>query len=93
MSNRGQSTVEYVLLMGVIFTFIVTVMNTQGYQNMFGQNSVIFRQLKNQVEFGYRHAFFAEGNQPVNYASTHPSFVNQTESRFFSPAEEYPIAP
>ena len=94
MSNeRGQTTVEYVLLMGVIFTLILTIMNTQAYDNMFGQNSIVFQQLKSKVEFSYRHAFFSQGNQAVNYANTHPSFDNQVESRFFQPAEEYPVAP
>ncbi len=95
LKESGQTVVEYILLMTVVFTLIFTFVNSEFYQTMFGENGRLAQGLKSQTEFGYRHAFMRgrpSGVMPMTYngASSHPSYsVGSGQSRFFGPKDPY----
>ena len=90
LTDRGQSTVEYILLLVVVISLASVVFKTKLFQNIFGEDSDFMATLIGRMEYAYRHGRMGEGDQ-LNY-QRHPTFYNQdkNESRFFSPLEPYP---
>jgi len=93
-NEQGQTVVEYILLLSVVFTLIYTFLNSNFYQTMFGSNGQLATNMKSQSEFGYRHGFMRgrpAGLMPLQYngASSHPSYTKGGESRFYGPRNPY----
>lgn len=90
LNNQGQSTVEYVLLLAVIFTFLTTVWNSQAFKDFFGEDSKFFNAVAQKVRVNYHFA----ANVPLDTALVenpileHPSYVNNGQTRFFTLAED-----
>ena len=86
-NRRGQSTVEYVLLLAVIVTLASVVFKSHLFQEFFGKDADFVATLINRMEYSYRHGRMGENDQ-WNYQN-HPTFYNKDEnqSRFFSPFE------
>jgi hypothetical protein len=95
-NQTGQSLVEYILLLAVVASLVVTFYNSQAFQRLFGPNGEFGRMVKEDAEFAYRHAFLR--NRPANIPvgereiSGHPSYHNTAQggTRFFSSKEPYP---
>lgn len=100
-AEKGQTTVEYILLFAVVVSLVVTVYNSAAFRRLFGEQGEIGLKIKAQNEFSYRHAFHIGGasreavpdiprdNKDI---TIHPSYVdssNANESRFFGPKEPY----
>jgi hypothetical protein len=96
--EAGQSVVEYILLLSVVISLVLTFYNSQLFKRLFGNQGSIGKVIKEDTEFGYRHAFSkghgrVPGALPPQYpASTHPSYYNyqDSETRFFGPKDAYP---
>ena len=90
LNNKGQSTVEYVLLLVVVVSLASMIFKTRLFQNFFGEDSDFVATLINRMEYSYRHGRMGEDDQ-LNYQN-HPTFYNkeQNKSRFFSPLSAYP---
>ena len=94
LNEKGQSTIEYVLLLVVIASLAVTVFNSQAFKNIFGPESSFFTIMQNRVQFTYRHGLEGESDSDnFNYGdgTSHFSYFSQEEngSRFFLPLEGY----
>ena len=87
-NERGQSTVEYILLFAVVVSLAFTVFNGLGFNRIFGADGEVATAYKNQLEFSYRHGFLKKGNYvEPNYANgNHETYQN----RFFSALDPYP---
>lgn len=95
-NQRGQTVVEYILLLAVSASLVVTVYRSSTFQRLFGDNGSVGKLYKLDSEWGYRHAFIGgrtKGESPVPYQSAeqHPSYYNQMkgETRFFGPSDPY----
>ncbi len=94
LKEKGQTVVEYILLLSVVFSLIFTFINSNFFKTMFGENGKLAQGLKSQTEFGYRHAFMrGRPTTPMpliyNGADSHPSYNINGNSRFFGPQSPY----
>ena len=90
LGNKGQSTVEYILLLVVIMSLASVVFKSRLFQEIFGQDSDFIAALITRMEYSYRHGRMGEDHN-LNYQG-HPTFYNRNrnKSRFFTPVEAYP---
>jgi len=88
-NQKGQSTVEYILLFAVVASISFTIFNGLGFNRFFGPNGTVATSYRNQLEFSYRHAFgkIEPGIEPNYNSGNHESYSGQ---RFFSASEGYP---
>lgn len=92
-SERGQSTVEYVLLLVVIFSLSLTIYKSTGFKNLIGEDSVFFAKMRTYIEFTYRHGGSISRVQS-SYTGTHDTYWSGGEdTHFFSPKSSYPASP
>lgn len=83
-NEKGQSIVEYILLMAVIAVIVMTIFKTPFFRDFFSQDSKIFAKFRLQWEHGYRHAYSGfevlNPSGPARYSKEHPSL---NRNRFF----------
>ncbi|MDA9189752.1 hypothetical protein N9O57_02100 [bacterium] len=98
-NEKGQSTIEYVLMTFVIATFIVTIFKSAPFQRLFGTESEFFAAMRRYIEYSYQHG--SGSKKTTNYTYTddsleHGTYVNEAPkkgskaTRFFIPIEKYP---
>lgn len=99
LSQRGQTVVEYILLISVAVALVLTFYRSDAFKRLFGSQGSLGNELKAQNEFAYRHAFNVSGpgrTRPDDVSrdnkdgSIHPSYADGTgETRFFGPKRAY----
>lgn len=98
-NQRGQTLVEYILLLVVAVSLFMTFYRSETFRRLFGEQGEIGKKMKTQNEFAYRHAFYGSGasrtvlpdiprdNKDI---SQHPSYSEPgVGTRFFGPKEAY----
>lgn len=91
--QRGQSTVEYILLLVVIFALSMTIYKSLGFKNLVGEDSVFFSKMRAYVEHTYRHGG-SISRADSSYTDTHDTYwVGGDNTHFFSPLTTYPASP
>lgn len=95
-SERGQTLVEYILLLVVALSLTLTFYNSEAFKKLFGPQGEIGKKIKSQNEFAYRHAYSIgrpEGDVPRDNreGGIHPSYhdVKNGGTRFFGPMDPY----
>lgn len=94
-NQQGQTVVEYILLLAVAMSLIVTFYRSATFQRMFGTQGELGRLYKLDSEWGYRHASMTgrvtETNEPKSSAEDHASYYNtlKSETHFFGPSDPY----
>lgn len=89
-NQKGQSTVEYILLLTVVVIAVMSVFKSKLFVENFGKDGKILVSYKKQFEFAYRNGFPYDG-QDYDYDNLHPTYSRGTgESRFFVPKDAYP---
>lgn len=95
LTYSGQSTVEYILLVGVIVLVLMVILNSAAFKKYFDINSGVYQQLKYNIEHSYRHAYpdpkakSFDKNPSSRYQQIHSSYYGDGDSRFFVPLK-YP---
>lgn len=95
-NERGQTVVEYILLLAVAMSLVVTFYRSATFQRFFGTQGELGRLYKLDGEWGYRHASMSgrttESNQPKASAEDHASYYNaeKSQTHFFAPTDPYP---
>jgi hypothetical protein len=94
-NERGQTMVEYILLIAVVISLLITFLNSDIFKRLFGNEGLVGERIKEESEFAFRHAFVRNrqpGPQPLQYnPATHPSYHEQgKDTRFFGPRATYP---
>jgi Flp pilus assembly pilin Flp len=96
-NEKGQTVVEYILLLSVAVSLVLTFYRSAAFKRLFGENGKVGGQIKSQNEFSYRHAY--SRNRPTadidrnnKDIGQHPSYadLNEGGSRFFGPKGAYP---
>ena len=93
-NQKGQTLVEYILLIVVVVTLVMTFYKSSAFQKLFGEQGELGKKMKTQNEFSYRHAFYKPGF-PDNLReekdiTKHPSYKGDEEpTRFFGPKDPY----
>lgn len=99
-SQKGQTLVEYILLLVVAISLVLTFYRSEAFRRLFGEQGRIGQNIKSQNEFAYRHAFSSSGvarTRPPDVSrdnkdgGTHPSYYDDVNggSRFFGPKDPY----
>jgi hypothetical protein len=90
-NDKGQSSTEYIMLIGVVVVIVGSVFNSAGFKNLFGSEGLFAKTYKEEVEFSYRHALGGrEQFRTPNYRNSgHKSYKNGSETRFFGANEKY----
>lgn len=95
-NQRGQTVVEYILLLSVAVSLVVTFYNSETFKKLFGDQGAVGIAYKSEAEWGYRHAYIfgrtdGEVNLPYSAANEHPSYwnTNRGETHFFGPSDPY----
>lgn len=85
-SNSGQSTIEYVLLLAVIMTFMTTIWNSQVYKDFMGEDSEFFIGIARKIELNYQYSVTVpvDTETSIPPPTNHPSFSTGSDSRFFT---------
>lgn len=94
-SERGQTLVEYILLLVVAVSLVLTFYRSEAFKRLFGEQGLIGEKIKSQNEFAYRHAY--SRNRPDTDiprdnkdGSIHPSYADLNgDTRFFGPRNPY----
>ena len=88
LSSRGQSTVEYILVLAVVISLSLLVFRSNQFRNFLGENGRMTDIVTRQLEYSYRHGRPGDRRfQPPNYATErHESYVG----RFFIGSDPYP---
>ncbi len=94
-NHLGQTSIEYTLLLFVVFSVTFALFQSPMFKDNLGQNGLMFQRLKNTIEYSYRHGL--SGNTPLNDAGNeinygvgrHSSYRNGNQTRFFGHAEPY----
>ena len=99
INNKGQTLVEYILLLVVAVSLVMTILRSEAFKRIFGQEGQLGIKIKTQTEFSYRHAFLGNGPdrefisdipQDNRNISVHPSYAEPgVGTRFFGPKEIY----
>ena len=90
-NNKGQSLVEYILLLGMLLMIGVSIFKSDTFKNIFGEDSQLFSVLRKQFEYEYRHGLSGrDDGTNESYGGEHESFYSKGKTRFFSPDEPYP---
>lgn len=94
LNSKGQSTVEYILLLVVVASLATTVFKSDAFKELFGEDSSFFATVKKRVQFTYRHGIEGEKDtDEFNYddGRKHYTYFNEEENqtRFFLPLTEY----
>lgn len=95
-NQRGQTAVEYILLLAVSISLILTFYNSEAFRRLFGSNGTFGVKIKKESEFAYRHAYLRgkpaddvprENKDGANHPSYHD--VAKGGTRFFGPKDTY----
>ena len=88
--------VEYILLLAVAMSLVLTFYKSSAFQRFFGEQGELGQMYKAESEWGYRHGLMSgrepEDNQPKASAADHASYYNKqlSQTRFFGPSDNYP---
>ena len=87
--------VEYVLLLAVAVSLIITFLRSEMFNRYFGEQGKFGVAIKRNNEFSYRHAF-GTGREDISRTNrdgrVHPSYFDAAggTTRFFTGKEPYP---
>lgn len=85
--QKGQSTVEYVLLLAVVVSLVTSVFNSPTFQEFFGEDSQFFNAIAERMRLDYRYSTKVDSGDDIGNArpTAHPSFSQPdgSLSRFF----------
>lgn len=98
LNNKGQSAVEYILLLAVISTLGFSFYNSQRFKDFMGGNAGFFEEMKKGMEYSYRYG--REYRKSVDHETAmgfeyngkeHDTYFDRVEgsSRFFAGIEPY----
>jgi hypothetical protein len=89
--------VEYILLLAVVVSLVLTLYNSEIFRRLFGRNGEFGRAVKASTESSYRYALKLRNPPPRTDVerdiSNHPSYHDPDlpGTRFFGPRERYPL--
>ena len=71
INQKGQSTVEYVLLLVVVVSLAAAFMNSDTFKKFVGKDSQLIQKLARQIVYSYRHGLNGDDESGTNYSGEH----------------------
>ena len=85
--SSGQALMEYILLISVISLMFISILKSDQFQDVFGEDANFFKQMRIKMAFEYRHGLSRKKgkNDLTNnaYAGRHETYSDGSKSRFF----------
>ncbi|MBT4790631.1 MAG: class III signal peptide-containing protein [Halobacteriovoraceae bacterium] len=89
LNQKGQSAVEYILLIAVVVSIVTFVFKTEAFKGLFGDNGQFADVYKRELEYSFRHALGdRKPFRTPNYRSGQHDSYN---GRFFGSKDAYPL--
>lgn len=93
LNQRGQSLVEYMLVILVSVSIAYSILNSDLVKDYFGENGTLATNFKLELEYSYRHGIRGRKRTNKDYNSpNHDSYRANGDTRFFGPLQRYPDA-
>lgn len=91
LDEKGQTSVEYILLIAVIVVIATSVFKSSGFQQLFGAEGLFAKTYREEVEYSYRHTLGGRKafSEPNYSGSNHDSYKGGGQTRFFGAVEKY----
>lgn len=92
INKKGQALTEYILLISVISLMFISILKSEQFQDVFGEDANFFKKMRKKMAFEYRHGVNGEEDRSSNsYTGSHDSYYDQKtgSSRFFLSNEPY----
>lgn len=92
-SQKGQSMVEYILLLVVVISLIHTIINSNRFKDLIGKEGRFATKMKGEAQWNYRHGSPGNGAAVIySTAKDHPTYYNLSKnmSHFIGPKDPYP---
>jgi len=98
-SKKGQSVVEYILLLAVLSSLAFAVFNNRRFKDFMGGEKGFFLSLRKGIEYSYRYGRPVSPDEDVDaslsyeyQSKEHDTYYNkkETKSRFFGGITAYP---
>lgn len=88
LDHKGQSSVEYLMLVVIIVSMAISVLKSDAFQNFFGSQGQFASVYKSEIEFSYTNSYQGRKafEQPDYNDPSHSSY----QGRFFGANQEYP---
>ena len=93
LDKSGQSSVEYIILLGMVVLLTLSILNNDYVQNFIGKDAAIFAQFSKYYQYSFRYPLPGSNDTGVDYSDSHDSYVNPDsgKTRFFTYGQEgYP---
>ena len=88
--NKGQSVVEYIMLLAVMVVIGMTIFKSDLFTKFMGSDSEFFAALRGYFEYTYRHGTPTGRNEDMTQTGiSHDSYYKNGSTRFFL-VKEYP---
>ena len=88
-NRRGQSLVEYIMLIAVLSVLTFSILNSAVFKEFFGEESSFFEETRKYLQFTYQHGRPKVGGKinEANYAGArHATYVEgEGDTHFFIP--------
>ncbi|MBF0359760.1 MAG: hypothetical protein HQK49_02060 [Oligoflexia bacterium] len=98
-NHKGQSVVEYIMLLMVVISLAIIVLRHPKFKEMLGANGTFYAGMRKNIEHGYKHGYSynsketdVDGNVSDIDNGEHWSYYSKVkqESRFFQTLS-YPV--
>ncbi|EQC43592.1 hypothetical protein [Bacteriovorax sp. Seq25_V] len=92
MNNRGQGTVEYILLLVVLASLVNFIIKSSVMSNFIGSGNGLYDQMARSIEFSYRYGHNGsvdDFSNNYNDIELHSYRNENGKSRFFGPTSTY----
>lgn len=93
LNEEGQSSVEYILLFGIVVVLSITLFKSEAFNKLFGNDGLFAKTYREEVEFSYRHAIGGRKafSTPNYNSANHQSYKGSgSGTRFFGAKDKYP---
>lgn len=87
IEQKGQSTVEYILLFAVVATLVTFVFKSKQFQDLFGDEGKFANIYKKEIEYSYRHGL--GGREPFTQPDYKSAQHDSYSGRFFGAVDAY----
>ena len=95
-NQRGQSTVEYIMLLAVVVALMTAVLKNDRLQDYIGKGGEFFRRHAEFISYTYRHGLPGRGMQRADdyqsyQTAEHPTYRTEDgKQKFVIPLKTYP---
>lgn len=97
-SQKGQTVVEYLLLIAVMVFITMMIMTSPVFKSWMGKDSVLFTELRRQMVYAYCNPMPAKSDSQESCEHDYGTILESYKAepgdaggtRFFIPADEYP---